>query len=141
MLEEETLFPKNLFIFYWTIIALDIPGGASGKEHPTPTPRQCRRCKRRGFDPCVGKIPGVENSNPLQYSCLENPMDRGAWRATVHGVTNSQTKLKLLNMLCSKMPASISMCLCHYYFSHIIRNQRMGAQGLYSGSMLSSISP
>ena len=31
--------------------------------------------------------PGVGNGNPLQYSCLENPMDRGAWRATVHGVT------------------------------------------------------
>ena len=36
---------------------------------------------------CVGE----GNGNPLRYSCLENPMDRGAWRATVHGVTNSQT--------------------------------------------------
>ena len=33
-----------------------------------------------------GRSPGVENDNPLQYSCLGNPMDRGAWRATVHGV-------------------------------------------------------
>ena len=37
-----------------------------------------------------GKSPGGGNGNPLQYSCLENPMDRGAWQATVHGVTNSQ---------------------------------------------------
>ena len=37
---------------------------------------------------------GVGNGNPLQYSCLENPMDRGAWWATVHGVAKSQTQLK-----------------------------------------------
>ena len=36
-------------------------------------------------DPWVGKIPGEGNGNPLQYSCLENPMDRGAWWTTVHG--------------------------------------------------------
>ena len=44
-----------------------------------------------GFDPWVGKIPGGGHGNPLQYSCLENPMDRGAWQATVHRVTNSRT--------------------------------------------------
>ena len=36
-----------------------------------------------------GRSPGVGNDNPLQYSCLENPKDRGAWRATVHGVAKS----------------------------------------------------
>ena len=40
-----------------------------------------------GLIPGVGRSPGEENGNPLQYSCLENLMDRGAWRATVHGVT------------------------------------------------------
>ena len=40
-----------------------------------------------GINPQVRKIPGEGNGYPLQYSCLENPMDRGAWRATVHGVT------------------------------------------------------
>ena len=39
----------------------------------------------------LGRLPGEGNTNPLQYSCLENPMDRGAWRATVHGVAKSQT--------------------------------------------------
>ena len=39
--------------------------------------------------PGPGRSPGGGNGNPLQYSCLENPMDRGAWRATVHGVTKS----------------------------------------------------
>ena len=40
-----------------------------------------------------GRSPGEGNGNPLQYSCLENPMDRGAWRATVHGVSKSWTRL------------------------------------------------
>ena len=41
--------------------------------------------------------PGEGNSNPLQYSCLENPMDSGAWQATVHDVTKSWTRLKQLS--------------------------------------------
>ena len=41
----------------------------------------------------LGRFPGVENSNPLQYTCLENSMDRGAWQATVHGAAMSQTGL------------------------------------------------
>ena len=44
--------------------------------------------------PGWGRSPGGGRSNPLQYSCQENPMDGGAWRATVHGVTQSQTRLK-----------------------------------------------
>ena len=40
-----------------------------------------------GSVPELGRSPGEVNGNPLQYSCLENPMDRGAWRATVHGIT------------------------------------------------------
>ena len=41
----------------------------------------------------VGRSPGGGNGNPLQYSCLENPMDKGAWRATVHAVEKRWTKL------------------------------------------------
>ena len=54
---------------------------------------QCRRCKRCGFDPWVEMIPWSRNGNPLQYSCLEDSMDRGDWQATVHGVTKSLTWL------------------------------------------------
>ena len=43
--------------------------------------------------PGSGRSPGGGHGNPLQYPCLENPMDRGAWRATVRGVTESQTRL------------------------------------------------
>ena len=46
-----------------------------------------------GLIPGSGRSPGGENGNPLQYSCLGNPMDRGAWRATVHRVTKSLTRL------------------------------------------------
>ena len=44
--------------------------------------------------PGLGRSPGGGHGNPLQYSCLENSMDRGAWQATVHGVEKSQTGLR-----------------------------------------------
>ena len=46
-----------------------------------------------GLIPGLGRSPGGGHGNPLQYSCLENPMDRGAWQATVHGVPKSQIHL------------------------------------------------
>ena len=51
------------------------------------------QCRRHRFYPWVGKIPRGGSGNPLQYYCLENPMDRGAWWVTVHGVTKSRTQL------------------------------------------------
>ena len=50
-------------------------------------------CSAPGF----GNSPGGGHDNPLKYSCLENPMDRGAWWATVHRIAKSQTRLKGLN--------------------------------------------
>ena len=47
-----------------------------------------------GSIPGSGRSPGGGHGNPLQYSCLENPMDRGVWRATVHRVAKRQTQLK-----------------------------------------------
>ena len=70
-----------------------LPGGASGKEPAC----QCRRHKRCASIPGSGRFPRRRAWQPLQRSCLENPMDRGAWRATVHGVTKSQTWLTLLS--------------------------------------------
>ena len=57
-------------------------GGTSGKKPAY----QCRRCKRCRFNPWFEKIPAEGHGHPLQYSCLENPMDRGAWKALVNGV-------------------------------------------------------
>ena len=51
-----------------------------------------------GSIPGSGRHPGEGNGSPLQYSCLENPIDRGAWRATVHRVTESRTGLKRLSI-------------------------------------------
>ena len=51
-----------------------------------------------GLIPVSGRSPGGGYGSPLQYSCLENPMDRGAWWATVHRVAKSPTRLKQLSM-------------------------------------------
>ena len=60
----------------------DFPGDSDGKESAC-------NVGNRGSIPGLGRSPGEGNSYPLQYSCLENPMDRGSWRATVHGVAKS----------------------------------------------------
>ena len=65
------------------------PGGVSGQEL-LPMHQTCDK----GLIPGPGRSPGGGHGNPLQYSCLENPMDRGAWRATVHSIAQSQTRLK-----------------------------------------------
>ena len=57
---------------------------------------QCRR-HETGSVPGLGRSPGGGHGIPLQYSCLENPTDRGDWEATVHGVTKSRTRLKQLS--------------------------------------------
>jgi len=62
---------------------LGFPGGSDGKESAC-------SAGNLGSIPGLGRSPGEENGNPLQYSCLENSMDRGAWLATVHGVTKSR---------------------------------------------------
>ena len=49
--------------------------------------------RRPGFDPRLGRSPGERHGNPLQYSCLENPMDRGAWWATIHGVSRKESDM------------------------------------------------
>ena len=64
---------------------IGFPGGSAGKESA---------CSVGDLSsiPGLGRSPGGGNGDPLQYSGLENPMDRGAWRATVHGVAKSQTQ-------------------------------------------------
>ena len=56
---------------------------------------RCERYRRGRFDPRLGRLPGIGNGNLLQYTCLGNPVDRGAWRATVHGVAKSWIQLSI----------------------------------------------
>ena len=65
-----------------------IPGGTRGKKNPP------ANAGDMGSIPVSGRSPRETNGNPLQYSYLENPMDRGDWWATVHGVAKSQTGLR-----------------------------------------------
>ena len=64
----------------------DFPGGSDGKV-------SAYSAGDPGSVPGLRRSPGEENGTPLQYSCLENPMDGGAWQATVHGVAKSWTQL------------------------------------------------
>ena len=66
--------------------SLGFPGGPVVKNPPA-------NAGDVGLTPGLGRSPGVGNGNPLQYSCLGNPMDRGAWWATVHGVAKVWTRL------------------------------------------------
>ena len=63
---------------------MGLPGGSGGKESAC-------NVGHLGLIPRLGRSPEVGNGYPLQYSCLENSMDRGAWQAIVHGVERSQT--------------------------------------------------
>ena len=71
----------------FSALRMGFPGGASGKEPAS----QCRKGKRCGFDPWLRKLPWRQHDNPLQYSCLENPMGRGAWWATAHKLVELDT--------------------------------------------------
>ena len=72
-----------------TVISMCFPGDSVVKNLPA----QARDAKDVGSIPGSGSAPGRGNGNPLQYSCLENRVDRGAWWATVHGVAKSWTRL------------------------------------------------
>ena len=73
------------FIYFYLTVQ-GFPDGSDGQESA------CNAGDPSSI-PESGRSPGEGNGNPLQYSCLENSMDRGAWQATVHGVAKSQTRL------------------------------------------------
>ena len=76
------LLKCNMFNIFHTFI----PGGSDGKE-------STRNVGNLGSVPGSGRSPGEENGNPLQYSCLEHPLDVEDWQAIVHGVAKCRTVL------------------------------------------------
>ena len=89
-LAEGFWLSKIVFHFSW-----GFPDGSGDKDSYL----QCRDTGDVGLIPGSGKSPGGGSGNPLQYSCLQDLMDRGAWRATVHGVAKSQTCMSM-NVMC-----------------------------------------
>ena len=73
------------------MMILGLPRWLSGKESAC----NAGNARDAGSIPGSGRSPEGGNGNPLQYSCMENPMDRGAWWATVHGATKSRTQLSM----------------------------------------------
>ena len=90
-LKKNLLFTYDFFlsimIIYITPFSIhDFPGGSNDKA-------SAYNMGDQGSIPGSGRSPGEGNGNPLQHSCLENPMDGGAWQSTVHRVVKSRTRL------------------------------------------------
>ena len=79
--------PNNHFLCFLLLSPEGFPGGSVVKNPLT-------NAGDAGSIPGLGRFPGKGNGNPLQYSCLGNPRDRGTWWAIVHGVTKSRTRLR-----------------------------------------------
>ena len=93
---------RPIFLSLW--LAWAFPVAPDGKESV---------CDAGDLGSILGlwRSPGERNGNPLQYACLENPMDRGAWWATVHGVKKSQTRQSDLHF--TDMELSWHLWVCH----------------------------
>ena len=80
-----------IYLPEFLVFSLGLPTWPRDKE----TAYSAGDAGKTGLIPGSGRSAGEGNGNPFQHSCLENPMDRGAWRATVHGVAKSQTQLSV----------------------------------------------
>ena len=123
---ENTCMYKHIYahIYIYACTSMGFPSGTSGKEST------CQR-RRDILIPGSERSAEVGNGNPLQYSCMENPMDRGAWRATVHGVAKSRTRLSRSKkkFLCQSWG-----CKWEMYWKHKVKRRiRMRAQDASKG--------
>ena len=86
-----------------------------------------------GSIPGLGRYPGGGNGNPLQYSCLGNPLDRGAWRATVYGVVKSQTQLG--EMVTGRKARGLQTeeigCKCQTFFLSLLSSRRKQTSDIF----------
>ena len=104
----------NNFIYHWFLLFSDVLKIEVSLIYVLPLWLSGKECAcNAGVAGDIGSIPwsrrspGGGNGNPLQYSCLRNPMDRGAWKAIIHGVTKGQTQLKRL----SKSTVDLQFCV------------------------------
>ena len=104
------LHATGLDIYLWCHI-LWLPGGTVVKN-PSASAGDARDT---GLILALGRFPGGGYDNPFQYSCLENPMDRGTWQTVVHTVTQSWTWLNWLSMHVLQMIMPVHIC----YFIHL----------------------
>ena len=102
------------FFFNWSIADFGLPRWLSGKESTCRAGDSGDLC----LIPGSGRSPGGGHGNPLQYSCLGNPMDRGAWRATAHKVPKSWTRLKRLST--HTCIADLQYCVSRVQQVHVI---------------------
>ena len=117
------------------------PGGASGKESAC----RCRRYERQGFNPWVRKTPMRRTWQPTPVFLPENPMDRGAWWATVHRVTKTWTQLKWLNTHAHKTLRNTqkiimfqSLILTDFKYSSVLKSRYSVSLLIYSIPTLST---
>ena len=107
-------------MYIYIYFHMDFPGGSDGKA-------SAYNAGDLGSVPGLGRSPGKGNGNLLQYSCLEKPIDGGAWQATVHGVTKSQPRLSdfTFTFISSVHSCSIHSFWWHFYiylFDHMIKS-------------------
>ena len=100
-----------------------LPRWLNGKESAC-------QCRRHQFYPLVGKIPWKGNGNPLQYSCLENPIDRGAWRAIVMWLGN-WTHVQFDNLYQQLWKGTFLVQQLHFLASYLLGNNLDGHEHLW----------
>ena len=105
---------RAIVFLNWSIV--DFSSGSDDKE-------SAYNAGNSGLIPGLGRSPGRGNDKPLQYSCLENSVDRGAWRATVHGVAKSRTRLRDLHTHTHTHTVDLQCCVTlrctAQWFKHI----------------------
>ena len=94
----------SFVLFFYFLFFQYLPSTTLSSRLPSVVKNQLANAGDAGSVPGSGRSPGEGNGNPLQYSCLDNPLDRGAWQAIVHGVTKEPDTTQPLN---NKTPSSI----------------------------------
>ena len=115
---------------YWSgvpLLAVDIQGFRGGPAVKNQG-ANAGDVRDMGLIPRSGRSPGEGTSNPLQYSCLENPMEGGAWQATVHGVTKSRTRLSDFTFQMATFLLSLSSVHTQSWYLPVYSNFLSGHQ-------------